>query len=169
MKNLIIFLIALIVLGVAAKQFQQKKSASAGAADTEIIVKPVYAETRIDMPIAGTSMKGVMLQKTVDDTDCQKQIKAIEHSLTTNSGACPVCKIESSTCKEELEPRYAAVFDNKPVSVTYLSLARGDAAEREVRMIYWGVTVAQSDALCKAVPMYQKFRKGDVTCVQAAR
>ena len=162
-KNLVIFLIVVVLLGAAAKQFSKRSSPA------EIIVKPVYAETRIDMPIGGSSMKGVMLQKTADHEDCQKQIKAIEHSLTSQAGACPVCKLESSVCKDELEPRYAAVFDNKPVSVTYLSLARGNASEREVRLIYWGVTVEQSDALCKAVPMYETWRKGAVTCVHAAR
>ena len=68
-----------------------------------------------------------------------------------------------------LSPRYAKLFDNEPTFVTYLSMARGDRRERETRLLYWGVSMEESDKVCDEVSKMQSRRKGAVTCVRAVR
>jgi len=133
------------------------------------VSNPVYAETRMTVDASGTLIEGVMLGETMDDADCQKQLKIIESEMNEmGSRVCPTCKIQTSVCKSELLPRYAKLFDNEPTHLTYLSLAKGSPDEREYRLIYWGLTVQQSEQLCKIVPGMQKRRVGAVKCVHAS-
>ena len=135
----------------------------------EAIANPVYAEAHVQFDVEGRSSEGVMYIQTTDQTDCQKQSRMAERSIKEGQASiCPTsCKLQQIECKNELAPRYAKLFDNKPASVTYVSYARGNRSERELRLIYWGVTVDESDRLCSVVPDLQKGRKGLVTCVRA--
>jgi hypothetical protein len=111
-----------------------------------------------------------MLAKTLDDADCAQYTKVLEEMLKrTAAKICPNCTVQPSACKAELTPRYLSLFDNAPSVVTYLSLDRGSAGERETRLVYWGVSVEESDSLCSVLPEFQKGRQGHVGCVRARR
>ncbi len=167
MKKIIIFL---LIVAAAYYFLQRYHKAHDVDLDPEVIVNPVYAEARVKFETPGRTVDGVMLMQTVDQADCQKQSHALERYLKESQASiCPTCKLQPSECKTELEPRYLKLFDNKTSSVTYLSLPRGDRSERELRLIYWGVTLEESDRLCSALPAFQKGRKGVVTCVRAPR
>jgi hypothetical protein len=118
----------------------------------------------------GGSIDMAILMKNADQADCEEQSRKLEKGLADNVvGYCVDCTTPTSKCMTDLAPRFATMFDNKPSSLTYISLARGIQAEREMRVIYWGVTVDQSDALCSLLPEFRKQRKGEVTCVRARR
>jgi hypothetical protein len=157
-------IVVILLIVCAGYYFWQRQHQQAQGPD--VIANPVYAEMRIKMAFPGREVEGVMLGKTADQADCQKHTQELERVTTT---ACPTCKVQTSECKTELASRYTKFFDNVPSTVTYLSLARGDRAEREFRVIYWGVTLAESDKLCEIAPAFQKGRKGAVTCIRAAR
>jgi hypothetical protein len=160
----------IIILLIAGGAFYFSKRNPKEAQAPDVISNPVYAETRVKLNLPGSSVEGVMLGKTADDADCKKQIDMLEKQLARQTqNVCPTCTFQPSQCKSELAPRYAKLFDNQPTHVTYISLDRGDPAERETRFIYWGVTVEQSNNLCNVIPEFQKGRKGNVKCIRAAQ
>ncbi len=163
MKKFIIFL---VILGISALAFDKQKKDR----EKELARKPAYLDARLKMSFQDRSLDSVMFVKALDEADCQQQSRVLEDALKKGAESiCPTCKFQQAECKEELAPRYAKLFDDVPTSVTYLSLSRGSSDEREARVIYWGVSVEESDKLCNAVPQFQKGRKGKVSCVRAQR
>ena len=162
MKNIVIALI--VILG--AYSFLRTRNEAAPQA----IADPVYSDTRVSMKTPDGSIDIVILMKTIDHADCEAETRKLEKDLGGGGFAsCEACTTPRSQCMTELPPRFASMFENRPSSVTYLSLARGSQAERDLRVVYWGVTVEQSDRVCDAVPEFQKGRKGAVSCVRAQR
>ncbi len=167
MKKIIIFL---LIIGAGYHLWQRNRQTLDDKLNPEAIANPVYAETRVKMEFPGRSAEAIMFAKTVDQADCQKLVQTMERQLESQmQSVCPACKAPTSECKAELAPRYARLFDDAPAAVTYVSMARGQRSEREHRLIYWGVSVAESDRLCDMLPGFQKGRKGTVTCVRARR
>jgi hypothetical protein len=141
-----------------------------GLDDPAVMTHPVYAETRVSMQSPQGAIDMLILTKTADQKDCEAQAAQLDAKMKSGSyAACPSCTAPQSKCLSELPARFANLFDNKPGAITYLSLDRGQPEEREHRVIYWGITVEQSDTLCGAVPAFQEGRKGAVTCVRARR
>ncbi|WP_417069185.1 hypothetical protein [Niveibacterium terrae] len=163
MKNILVVLVILAAAGYLWKQNHQKVQAP------EVLANPVYAEARVKMNVQGRDIEGVMLGKTVDQADCQKNIETLTRQIEEQSPkVCPTCKVNvTSECKADLAPRYAILFDNQPTHVAYISFAKGDPSEREYRLIYWGVTVPESERLCSGLSVFQRGRKGPVSCVHA--
>lgn len=126
---------------------------------------PVYAEIRVVQSAAGRELEMVYVGKMASESDCEQHAEAMKASF---SSGCKDCLIKASQCKQELSPRYAMLFDNTPMSSTYLSMAAGDASEREGRMVFWGLSVAESTQVCQAMKGFvQKAQKGTVRCIQA--
>jgi len=167
MKKILMLLIVVVGVAILAPRILQWHGQQ--NEDAQVISHPIYAEARVKMDTSSSSIEGVMLAQTTDQADCEKHVRIMEQRLTSSASICPTCKLQTPECKAELAPRYVKIFENKPAAVDYLSLARGDPSEREIRLIYWGVTVEQSDKLCSAVSEFQKTRKGAVTCVRAPR
>jgi hypothetical protein len=133
----------------------------------EVIAKPVYGEFRVKGDTPGGDIEAVMFVKAVDQQECQEGMRVLGGPLPPElKDGCPTCRIVKAECKPELAPRYARLFDDQPSFVTYVSIARGARTEREYRMIFWGVTAAESAQLCDAFqPELQKKRKGAVKCI----
>jgi hypothetical protein len=75
---------------------------------------------------------------------------------------------KSIECKAAISPRYAKFFDDEPSNVTYLSLNRSTSTERDVRLIFWGLTGTEGDAACDlAKQIFEKIHKGPIKCVRA--
>ncbi|OYT88824.1 MAG: hypothetical protein CFE43_20500 [Burkholderiales bacterium PBB3] len=119
----------------------------------------------------GRTFEQVFFAKTVDDADCKKYSKNVIDDLQKKQAhdSAGQWVVKLSECKPDLAPRYAKLFDNEPTFVTYLSMARGERRERETRLLYWGVSVDESDRVCDSVSKLQNGRKGAVTCIRAAR
>jgi hypothetical protein len=160
----------LLVLAVAGGSYvytkgQQKRQ---DALNPEVIANPVYAEVRLALEAGGRAFEMVLLAKTTGDAECQSAASGL--GLIKRQIEASQWKIKSSECKSDLAPRYAAMFEGHPTHLTYLSIARGTRAEREIRMINWGLSAGESDKLCDAmVQDLQRGLKGAVTCVRGAR
>lgn len=135
------------------------------------IKNPVYMEIRITTENARRSFEAVALVKTANDADCERLSKNALQSLgleLDRARAVPMT-LKSVECKAELSPRNAQLFDNEPNVLTYISAARGSRVEREIRWIFWGVSVQESDMVCSMVPELQRNLKGKVRCIRALR
>ena len=159
-------LILLGLLGGAAYWYKSQQQASL---NPEEIVHPTYAEIRWRLDVKGRSFDRILFAKVVNQQDCEKFSTGLIAELTKIAAANPAEQwiLQSSECKENLLPRYAIFFEDKPTHVTYVKVARGDRREREARLIYWGVSADESNKVCDGISEMAKNRKGAVTCVRA--
>lgn len=128
------------------------------------IVDPVFAEIRVIMNVGGREIEAAVFGKTVDDVDCRQRGERVRNNLEAN---CPYCVSKSIECKAELAPRYARYFDDLPSSATYLSVNRSSRGERDVRLILWGLTGAEGDAVCDQMKqVFAKIHNGPMKCVR---
>jgi hypothetical protein len=165
MKKLIFLVIA---IGAATYLYLRHQQSVLNPA---VIANPVYAEVHMTLDARGRSFEQVLFIQTVNQADCKKYSDATLKQLFDRESSTGDLhwKVKSSECKAELSARYAQLFDNEPTFVTYLSMPRGDPKEREMRLIYWGVSAAESDKVCDGVSQMQSQRKGAVTCIRAAK
>lgn len=160
------------MLAVAAKYgWDRYQLALEKAKAPDVFINPVYAVVRLKLDAQGRSFDEVIYAKTRDAADCQSYSKVLLDQATRSDQQGLSWTLQSSECKTELDSRYAKLFDNQPTSVTYLSLGRGDRDERETRIIYWGVTVEESEKVCSGVSQMQKGhgRKGAIQCIHAQK
>lgn len=128
------------------------------------ITNPSFAEIRLQVDTSGRKIDMVLFGKMANETECKEQTEATWKRLLDT---CKECTFNLVSCKDKLISRYEMLFEDAPISVTYLSLARGSNLERDGRLVFWSVTAAESDQLCEIVkPYFQKRRKGAVTCVR---
>ncbi|AXQ27842.1 hypothetical protein D0B54_03745 [Solimonas sp. K1W22B-7] len=158
MKKIILFVAIVIALGYFMNKKPQQEAVAA------VLTKPVYIELRLSMDTPRGAVEGVMLGLANDDADCELQLQTARDSI---GRTCEECRIKTSDCRTLLEARYAKLLDNKPTSVTYLSMAKGVDWEREYRMIYWGITVAESDSICDKAAKKLRRHQGKVQCIRA--
>jgi hypothetical protein len=134
-----------------------------------VITNPVYLEMRINFENAGRTLESVALAQTVNDADCQKFSQNVLKLMDEDRSRGPNMKLKSIECKAELSARNAQLFDNEPSVLTYVSAARGNPFEREMRWILWGTSVDESEIVCGLVPQLQKIFRGKVSCIHALR
>lgn len=167
-KKVIIFI---LILATAKFLFEWRQHSVDASLNPEVIAHPVYAEVHMSLGARDRSFEQVWLAKTVDQMDCKKYsqetLRHLFEGQASDNGEN--WQVQSSECKAELAPRYAKLFDNEPTFLTYLSMARGDRHEREVRLIYWGLSLEESDRVCDGVSKLQSSSKGAVTCIRALR
>lgn len=159
-------LLALLALGgkLAWDRYQTRLGGPAEIKD------PIYAELKVAMTLQNRTIEQVMLVKMADMAECSRESGNVEAILGKEFANQPgqSMKVLAADCSRELTPRQMSLFDNKPSSVTYLSLARGARQEREARVIVWGLSVEESNLFCDALAKSQaSTRKGAATCVRA--
>ena len=137
----------------------------------EAIKDPVYLEVRVIIDAGSRSIESVALAETTDAQDCRQFSDKVMPMLARaqKESAGPKITVKSQECKAELSPRYKMLFDNEPSFLTYVSAARGARSEREMRFIYWGVSVEESDLVCGALSGLKRNWKGEVSCIKALR
>lgn len=167
MKKIILVLIVAAAAFFAYKTRQQRQQ----QANPAVIERPVYAETKVDLKgDSGRVINSVVLVATASQTECDAAAAKLVQTVIDASARKGVTgTVKSIECKTELDSRMARLFANQPTFVTYMVLGRGKPEERETRMLYWGVTVEESDLLCEMVPQIQKGWAGKVSCVRAQR
>lgn len=168
MKKITLLLIV-VAAGFYAYKTRQERLQQAN--NPAVIERPVYAETKVDLKgDSGRVINSVVLVATASQTECDTAAAKIVQTVLDASARKGVAgTVKSIECKTELEARMARLFANEPTFVTYMVLGRGKLEERETRMLYWGVTVQESDLLCEMVPQIQKGWAGQVSCVRASR
>jgi hypothetical protein len=147
---------------LAAGKFAWDRSQPGGPA---VIKDPVYAEMHVNVTVQGRTLEQVIFVKMASYSECEKDRDQLER-LFGKTGLPTTVK--SADCTRQLTPRQLALFDDQPTSVTYLSIARGARAEREIRMIVWGVSVAESNLLCDSMLRSSDSKhQGKVSCIRA--
>jgi hypothetical protein len=129
------------------------------------IVNPVFAEIRVKIDVSGREIEAAIFGKMANDADCRQRAERVRDNLDAN---CKNCASKSIECKASLAPRYAKFFDDTPSSATYLSVTRSSRSERDVRLILWGLTGAEGDAVCDQMKLvFAKIHSGPMKCVHA--
>lgn len=166
MKN-IFWIVVVVMLGLyGVKQFQGGKGNEGFStlAMTDIS-NPVFADIRVKVTAGGREIEAAMFGKMIDDADCQVRAKRFKEQLEAN---CQGCVSQSFECKADLAPRYLQYFDDQPAHITYLSISRGNSDQREARLIFWGLTRQEGDAVCdKMKDVFAKMKTGPAVCIRA--
>ena len=124
------------------------------------IKQPSYAEMRVQLEVPGRQIDIVLFGKMADEEDCRQRTESVWKKLIDG---CQTCTFTVVDCKPELASRYARLFDDTPISVTYLNLTHGSRLERDGRIVFWGVTAAESDRMCElASAAFQKRYEGKI-------
>lgn len=162
------FLFLFFVLGAIGYWYKQQHP-SDDRSNPETISNPIYAQMKIALEVNGRTFDQVILVAVADQAECAKMQGMAQNVYGPNAPKSGQnWTIKSSECTTEIEPRYAKVFENRPTYVTYLSIGRGDRKEREMRIVTWGVSVEESNALCDGMARTLASRKGTVACIRAA-
>lgn len=130
------------------------------------IENPVYAEVRGIANFDGREIEMVLFGRASSDVDCEVRTQV---SINEALEACPTCRMQPATCRAQLPPRYAKLFDDVPIPSTYLSMTAGKADERDVRMVVYGLTDQEGTLICEQLRsmVLQKYR-GTAHCVPAS-
>jgi len=159
-------LLILIVLGAGGYFAYQHFHADADAAP-QVIEDPVYADIRLDMHVGGRDLQFALFGKMASQSDCEQRSKKVWGRVIDG---CRECVQQTAVCKTELEPRYQRLFDNAAIHSTYLSFNRGSQTERDGRMVIFGLTADEGDAVCdQAISRFQTNYTGKIECVHARR
>jgi hypothetical protein len=168
MRNFIIFLLILGGLALLRNWGHWNPGEGIGGGQATV-ANPVYAVNRFRTDFHDRTIDLVAYAKTIDQAECQHGSDVVVEKVLNpehpNGG--PVWRLQSSECKPELDAHSAKLFDNKPINVPYLSATPGAATEREVRVIFWGVTVQEGDRVCDELTRNSNNWKGTVTCIRA--
>ena len=131
------------------------------------IENPVYAELRVDTKAGSRELNLVLFGEMVDDTDCRERFGRAWDKIVEG---CVDCSMRLSSCCSDLEPRYRRLFDDTAIHSTYLSFTKGSRYERNGRMVVYGLTGDEGDALCESLrQQFQTRYKGTVACIRGRR
>lgn len=131
----------------------------------EEITDPVFAEIRVVKQIQGREIEMAMFGKMADAVDCRERAQRVWETVLA---ACEGCSMTVNDCRTELPQRYSRLFDNIPISSTYVAFTRGERSERDGRMVIWGVTADEGQVICESARTeFKKRYAGQVECVAA--
>ena len=159
-------LLVLIVLGIAG-YYGYQHFATDDEDAPDVIETPVYADVRLDMQIAGRDLQFALFGRMASQEDCEKRSNTIWGKVIEG---CQECVQRTATCNAKLEPRYDRLFANTAIHSTYLSFTRGSPQERDGRMVIFGLTADEGDAVCAQI--LQRFSSnftGKIECIKARR
>ena len=173
MKNILLILFVLGSIGYLATTQRWEPNATgtgtgAGRSGPDFS-DPVYAVVRFQAEIHDRSFQAMALAKAADDADCKHVAEHLVETMGNDPKSAVQWSLQSSECTKNLEPRNLKLFSNRPINVSYVSAARGSSSERELRIVFWGVTVDESDRICETIHSVQRNWQGAVTCVHANR
>lgn len=165
MKNLLMLIVVLAIAG-AGYQWKQNKVAEATPLHID---RPVYAEVRITLDVRDRSVEGVLYAETLSELECGSFAASVIGRLIRQpeNKEAAHWKLRKTECKEQLPARHARLFANEPSFVSYTSLSPGNSREREVRIIFWGVTRLESDEICTMIDRKRMEWSGPARCIKA--
>lgn len=151
MKKLLVILVA---AGAIGYYFYQKKMPAEP-------VDPVYAEIRLRHE-NGVELVGIAKMFTPDD--CERRSEIFWNNVFKEGAQF---KWMSGRCTREVSERHLAMFSNKTIHATYISLDRGSSAERDGRFVIYGVPSSDAASVCPT--LINKIREkytGKIQCIQ---
>lgn len=164
-KKLLILILVIAAVGGAMKKYRSERADALNPAE---ITSPVFAELRVLQTVNGRELEMVALAATADEADCRRIGEHLLSGILAARKATPneQRSVKSHECKRELPARQQRLMDNKPSSQTYLSLGRGGPQERELRLIYWGISVEEANAICELAPSFRPLWTGPINCIR---
>jgi len=127
---------------------------------------PVFGEIRATANIEGREIEMAIFVRTGSQLDCKTRAAM---SWSRALAKCPTCKFEPVKCQVQLPPRYARLFDDVPIPSTYLSATAGNAAERDGRVVVYGLTDREGEVVCETIrSVLLKEYHGTAHCVKAS-
>jgi hypothetical protein len=159
-------LLIVLLIGVAGYfGYQHLKNDELAAPD--VIEDPVYADVRVDAHVAGRDLQLALFGKMSSQADCELRSALV---WTKFLSSCKECVQRTSICKAQLEPRYQRLFDNVAIPSTYISVTRGSKYERDGRIVIFGLTADEGDAICEqTIANFKSSYAGTIECVKARR
>jgi len=124
---------------------------------------PVYGEMRMTATAGNREIEAAVFVRASGDLDCRGRGML---SWRESFEGCPSCRLQEPKCHAELPPRYAKLFDDVPIPSAYLSATAGTAAERDGRVVIYGLTDAEGTVVCEQLKseLAQKY-EGKLTCI----
>lgn len=152
----------LIVLAAAAAYFYR----SYVGGPPRSFENPVYGEIRVNAQIEGRDLEMALFVRSADDDDCKARAY---RSWAGALKSCPTCELQPTKCQAQLPARYARLFNDEPIPSTYLSASAGKADERDGRLVVYGLTDREGEAVCEVLrSMLLESFHGSAHCVKAS-
>jgi hypothetical protein len=150
----------IVILLAAAGYFVYQKYVGG---PPQVIEDPVFGEMRMTAAFGNREIEAAIFVRATGDLDCKGRGVV---SWQETFEACPTCKLQSPKCHDDLPPRYAKLFDDVPIPSAYLSASAGNAAERDGRMVVYGLTDAEGVMLCEQIKSeISKKYNGKLKCI----
>lgn len=138
-----VLILILVAVGLAAYLKQR------GAAEPGTIDRPVYMALRMQLKAGPRAVDVLFFVKAADKKDCGRQRDQLMKGLEAGQKQSPAeFHLQSDECLSELEKRFALLFEDLPMPVTYFSSPRSKPQEREIRAMFLGVSRDESDQIC---------------------
>lgn len=159
------FLIVILIGAAIYFGYQHLNNDELAAPD--VIDNPVYADVRVDARVGGRDLQLVLFGKMASQEDCELRSALV---WTKFLSGCKECIKRTSVCKAQLEPRYQRLFDNVAIPSAYVSATRGSKYERDGRIVIFGLTADEGDAICEqTIANFKSSYAGTIECVKARR
>jgi hypothetical protein len=122
---------------------------------------PIYAEIRLRHE-NGVELVGIAKMFTPED--CERRSERFWNNVFKDGAQF---EWVSGHCTREISERHLAMFSNKTIHATYISMDRGSSAERDGRFVIYGVPSSDAVSVCPA--LINKIREkytGKIQCIQ---
>ena len=104
--------------------------------------------------------------RAAEESDCKTRTHRSWEGALKN---CPSCALQPTKCQAELPARYARLFTDEPIPSTYLSASAGTAGERDGRLVVYGLTDREGEAICEQLRgMLLESFHGTTRCIKAS-
>ena len=155
MKN-IVFVLALI--GASYYVYTNHSPFQTEATD------PHFIEVRYR--IDNTNIKLVGYGKMLSKGDCLTRSALFWHDVFKHAGKVDIADAETE-CNRSMPKRYRKLFEDKPITASYLVMNKGSNRERDARFIFYGVPSSLVIKECdKIIQTVKKNYRGKVRCVK---
>lgn len=152
-------LIVVVLLAAAGWYLYQKHVGG----PPQVFENPVYGEMRMTTSADNREIEAAVFLRASGDLDCRGRGS---RSWNEAFEGCPGCTLQEPKCHAELPPRYAKLFEDVPIASAYLSATAGSAAERDGRIVIYGLTDAEGVAMCEQLKReISKKYTGALNCI----
>ncbi len=156
MKALLSTIAFVIVCYVVYKQNSE-------SAPPLVIDSPIYGEMRATAVFDDRELEMAVFTRASSQADCEARVRMDWEAALEN---CESCKLHEPVCRDQLAPRYARLFEDRPIPSAYLSATAGTSGERDGRLVVYGLTDEEGVAMCESLrTMVEQNYKGTLRCI----
>lgn len=126
------------------------------------VTDPHFIEIRV--AVNNTNIQLLGFGKMFSQEDCLARSARVWVDVFKEAGEI---NLVNTKCSKTLPARYAKLFDNKPITASYLVFEKGNNSERDGRFIFYGIPSSHVVKECnKIIAQAKKNYRGNVYCVQ---